>query len=63
MAPKVRRISAPPRPLKPRLIDGVWMYVIKFTDTCSGCNGSGCRECGHTGKRRRRYEIPASETV
>ncbi len=56
-------LSAPPRPLRPRLIDGVPCYVVKFTDACSGCNTAGCRECGYTGKRRRRYVIPVAWTA
>ncbi len=40
-------------------------YYARWTDRCSGCaeeygadRGSGCRECGHTGKRRGEIFIP-----
>jgi hypothetical protein len=32
-------------------------YIVRWTESCSGCrypdgSNDGCRECGHTGKRR-----------
>jgi len=43
-------------------------HVVRFTSTCSGCTdgnegcalpqGSGCHECGFTGKRRRAEWVP-----
>lgn len=43
-------------------------HVVTFTSPCSGCHegyesgdgeaGSGCRECGYTGRRRTREWVP-----
>lgn len=48
-----------------RGFDGYW---ARWTDACSGCSedaeytisdvGSGCHECGYTGKRRRAWFVP-----
>ena len=34
------------------VIDGRVCESISWTQQCSGCNGAGCSECGHCGKRR-----------
>lgn len=47
------------------LIEGELCVAISITSCCSGCTdgqhviGWGCRECGHTGKRRRSHFVPA----
>ena len=49
---------------------GQLITVVLFTAACSGCcceihdgqcscPSSGCRECGYTGKRKRREAVPA----
>ena len=56
------------------IIDGAVCELVSWTQRCSGCspcdpynvgNGSGCEECGYTGKRRH-YEwwalVTAQET-
>lgn len=62
------------------VVDGVDHFVVRWTDSCSGCFeageycglahlypwdekagcsvGSGCRECGYTGKVRRAELVP-----
>lgn len=52
------------------LCDGVVSYKAKFTHACSGCAddseysaptiGSGCSECGYTGKRVNSFPCPAN---
>lgn len=42
-------------------------HIVRWTTSCSGCDeigeyangrGSGCSECGYTGKRRREEWVP-----
>lgn len=51
------------------VVDGEEGYVIRYTRSCSGCDetgeytgpserGSGCEECGYTGKRRSEEWVP-----
>jgi len=50
--------------------DGVVCFESKFTHACSGCSddseyssariGSGCSECGYTGKRVNSFPCPAN---
>jgi hypothetical protein len=48
--------------------------VVRYYDICSGCSdcaeirqvetkGSGCRECGYTGRRAREYNLRVEEVV
>jgi hypothetical protein len=58
------------RPLRfARLRGKLWVVLVEWTGTCSGCTeygdyGSllsgpmGCEECGYTGKRRNSYWVP-----
>jgi len=49
-------------------MDGADGYVVRWTAACSGCSddrenvscdvGSGCSECGYTGKRRDSFWVP-----
>jgi hypothetical protein len=32
--------------------------LVNWTQTCSGCDGGGCRECGHQGRRRYGHYVP-----
>lgn len=51
------------------LWDGIVSFSAKFTHRCSGCSddseysmsniGSGCSECGYTGKRINSFPCPA----
>ena len=40
---------------------GSVVYTLWYTapNSCTGCNGGGCQECGYTGKRRTPVPIPA----
>lgn len=40
---------------------GDLVYDMKYTapNSCTGCDGGGCRECGGTGKRVSHVPIPA----
>jgi hypothetical protein len=40
---------------------GELVYDMKYTapNSCTGCDGGGCRECGGTGKRVNHVPIPA----
>lgn len=40
------------------IIHGEVRWLIHWTDRCSGCEGSGCSECGHTGKSRQGWYAP-----
>lgn len=40
------------------VINGQICSAISWTQQCSGCDGAGCGECGHVGKRRRSHWMP-----
>lgn len=40
------------------IVDGTICQSAQWTALCSGCDGAGCHECGHTGKRRQACWIP-----
>jgi len=40
------------------IIRGEVCVAADWTRQCSGCDGSGCHECGHTGKRRESMWVP-----
>ncbi len=46
-------------------LDGFVLFVgASWTDSCSGCgDGSGCRECGYTGKRRWSVWVPVTNAA
>ena len=44
---------------KPDPISGALVFsLVRWSDECSGCDGSGCRECGHAGRTRRAMYLP-----
>ena len=34
------------------IADGKLRFLLRWSSSCSGCGGSGCRECGYKGKSR-----------
>lgn len=42
------------------IINGEVCEATSWTQECSGCNGAGCDECGHTGRRRQSHWVPVS---
>ena len=40
------------------IIQGEVRQLATWTSTCSGCEGSGCSECGYTGRRRGGMWVP-----
>ena len=46
------------------VINGQICSLIRWTEQCTGCSdghapvGSGCHECGYTGRRRHGYWMP-----
>jgi hypothetical protein len=40
------------------LIEGQVAEVVDWTACCSGCEGSGCHECGYHGKIRASQWVP-----
>jgi hypothetical protein len=40
------------------IINGQVCSSVRWTQQCSGCDGGGCRECGHQGKVRREHWLP-----
>lgn len=44
------------------VLDDKLVYDYRYTapNSCTGCDGGGCHECGYTGKRVSYVPIPAS---
>lgn len=44
---------------------GEVIYDLKYTapNSCTGCDGGGCHECGYTGKRVAYCPIPAIHPI
>ena len=40
------------------LIEGQVAEIVSWTARCSGCDGSGCDECGYHGKIRVAHWVP-----
>lgn len=40
------------------VIDGQVCSEIRWTSSCSGCDGGGCQECGYHGRVRNGYWMP-----
>lgn len=58
-----RRAYAKRRDGSPCDISGSYVFeLIRFTTECSGCDGGGCRECGHKGRSRHAQWVPLLST-